>query len=517
MTTAFAFVLLLSTLIFVHELGHFLVAKACGVRVLKFSLGFGPAIGIGRHRLSWTRGHTEYVVAWFPLGGFVKMLGESLDEMGDPALIAHPEETLNGRPTWQKLAIVFAGPAMNLLLPVVVFMATLAVGMPRPLPVIGTIEPASPAEQAGLRPGDLITAAGGVPVEWWEDFDEVVRGRADAPLQVAYERDGEPAVASLEIVARSSFDPFGKVVSVGWAGADHPRLSAVLGVPDSSSPAALAGLHSGDRVEAVGGAPIETWQELANAYAAAQGGVELSLRRGADEEAPTLELTVPALGSVEALGVIPANVLVAGVDAEKPAGRAGLAAGDLILSVDGEPVGSFASFAETVRTSEGRPLRLAFARRGRCRARHQGAPLPGGHHGGPGQPARRRGNRARGQSRGGAAARRGDDGRRHPHLPAGARQDRDRRGVEEVGDLSVDHGPDQRQPRHPQPASDPDPRRRSGRHLHAGGHQARASLAAHPRDLPADRSHGAGAPDGAPCRATGRAWWTGSPAPASDS
>jgi regulator of sigma E protease len=367
MTTAFAFVLLLSTLIFVHELGHFLVAKACGVRVLKFSLGFGPAIGIGRHRLSWTRGHTEYVVAWFPLGGFVKMLGESLEEMGDPEMIAHPEETLNGRPTWQKLAIVFAGPAMNLLLPVVVFMATLAVGMPRPLPVIGTIEPASPAEQAGLRPGDLITAAGGVPVEWWEDFDEVVRGRADAPLQVAYERDGEPAVASLEIVARSSFDPFGKVVSVGWAGADHPRLSAVLGVPDSSSPAALAGLHSGDRVEAVGGAPIETWQELANAYAAAQGGVELSLRRGADEEAPTLELTVPALGSVEALGVIPANVLVAGVDAEKPAGRAGLAAGDLILSVDGEPVGSFASFAETVRTSEGRPLRLAFAREGTLR------------------------------------------------------------------------------------------------------------------------------------------------------
>jgi membrane-associated protease RseP (regulator of RpoE activity) len=204
MTTVFAFVLLLSTLIFVHELGHFLVAKACGVRVLKFSLGFGPPIGIGRHRLSWTRGHTEYVVAWFPLGGFVKMLGESLEEMGDPAMIAHPEETLNGRPTWQKLAIVFAGPAMNLLLPVVVFMATLAVGMPRPLPVIGTIEPASPAEQAGLRPGDRITAAGGVPVEWWEDFDAVVRSRADAPLQVAYERDGEPAVASLEIVSRSS-------------------------------------------------------------------------------------------------------------------------------------------------------------------------------------------------------------------------------------------------------------------------------------------------------------------------
>ena len=367
MTTMFAFVLMLSILIFVHELGHFLVAKACGVRVLKFSLGFGPPIGIGRHRLSWTRGHTEYVIAWFPLGGFVKMLGESLEEMGDPELIANPEETLNGRPTWQKLAIVFAGPAMNLLLPVVVFMGTLAVGMPRPLPVIGTIEPASPAEQAGLRPGDRITAAGGAPVEWWQDFDEAIRSHADAPLRVAYERDGEPAVASLEITTRSSFDPFGKIVSVGWAGADHPRLSAVLGVPGSRSPAALAGLRSGDRVEAVGGAPIETWPELATAYAAEQASVALTVRRGADEDAATLEVTVPVLGSVEALGVIPANVLVAGVTPDMPAARAGLASGDLILSVDGDPVGSFATFAETVRTSEGRALRLAFAREGTVR------------------------------------------------------------------------------------------------------------------------------------------------------
>ena len=82
LSAAFAFLFLLSLLIFVHELGHFLVARACGVRVLKFSLGFGPPVGFGRHRLTWTRGHTQYVVAWFPIGGFVKMLGENLDEGG---------------------------------------------------------------------------------------------------------------------------------------------------------------------------------------------------------------------------------------------------------------------------------------------------------------------------------------------------------------------------------------------------------------------------------------------------
>ncbi len=113
----FAFVILLSVLIFVHELGHFLVAKACGVRILKFSLGFGPPIGIGRFRLAWKRGHTEYVVAWIPLGGFVKMLGEHPDEQEDPEACAHPEETLGAKPLWQKLAIVFAGLNLRIRTP----------------------------------------------------------------------------------------------------------------------------------------------------------------------------------------------------------------------------------------------------------------------------------------------------------------------------------------------------------------------------------------------------------------
>ena len=84
---AWAFVLLLSILVFVHELGHFVVARACGVRVLKFSIGFGHPIGFGRYRLAWRRNGTDYVIAWFPLGGFVKMLGENPDEIDDPEVV----------------------------------------------------------------------------------------------------------------------------------------------------------------------------------------------------------------------------------------------------------------------------------------------------------------------------------------------------------------------------------------------------------------------------------------------
>ena len=101
----FAFIPLLGTLIFVHELGHFLAAKACGVRVLKFSLGFGPPIGFGRFRLRWLRAGTEYVVAWLPLGGFVKMLGEPMpgaDPESEPQIVidATPDEYMSAKRTW---------------------------------------------------------------------------------------------------------------------------------------------------------------------------------------------------------------------------------------------------------------------------------------------------------------------------------------------------------------------------------------------------------------------------------
>jgi regulator of sigma E protease len=360
----FAFVLLLSVLIFVHELGHFLVAKACGVRVLKFSLGFGPPIGIGRFRMRFVRGPTEYVVAWFPLGGFVKMLGENPDETEDPALRARPEESLAARPTWQKLAIVFAGPAMNLLLPVAVFMGSLAVGLPRPAPVIGMVEPDSPAAAAGLLPGDMVTAVAGEKIGWWDDFEERVRNSPGRTLRLDTLRDGGPRSVELAVQPRAGFDEFGRPAELGFSGAAHRRLSAMLGVPSAESPAHAAGVRSGEVVAAIGGAPVEDWEQFARAYRDASGPVELSLRASLEEGAAQRSVVVPATGSVESLGVVPANVLVDEVREGTPAHRGGLRTGDLILAVDGAPVGSFASFAETVRTSEGRPLELTFARDG---------------------------------------------------------------------------------------------------------------------------------------------------------
>jgi regulator of sigma E protease len=375
---AWAFVLLLSILVFVHELGHFVVARACGVRVLKFSIGFGPPIGFGRYRLAWRRGGTDFVVAWFPLGGFVKMLGENPDETFDPEVIARPGESLPEKSTAQKLAIVFAGPVANLILPVLVFAATLAVGMPRGVAVVGSVETASPAAEAGLRPGDQITWVAGEPVKWWSDLEAIVRAQGGETVEVVYERDGARGTARVAVARRKVVDEFGKPVEVGWAGLQHHRPAAMLGIASADTPAQAAGLRAGEVVESVNGAAVETWQEFEAAYAAVTSGeVQLALRRSeplapgaprpadpADAPATRRTVTVPALGSVEALGVLPATVLVSSVEPGSAAAEGGLRAGDLIVSVDGAPVGSFGSFAEIVRTSGGRALQLVFARDG---------------------------------------------------------------------------------------------------------------------------------------------------------
>ena len=365
-----AFVVLLSLLIFVHELGHFLVARWCGVRVLKFSIGFGPPIGFGRYRLAWTRGDTEWVIAWIPLGGFVKMLGENPEDSDDPEAIHHPEESLSEKNTWQKLAVVFAGPIANLILPVAVFVIALAIGMPRPAPVVGSVEPESPAAMAGLQVDDRLLSVDGEPVAFWGDVEGVLRDRPGESVPLRYERGGEERSAELVPAGRPSVDEFGKVQTVGWSGLGHRRLSGLLGVSSADSPAHAAGLRSGEVVEQVGDTPVEDWLEFAAAYAAAgrEGSVTLTLVKGSSEEDLTRrQLEVPALGDLDRLGVTPAAVLIGEVTPDSAAEEAGFQAGDLLLSVDGRTVGSFDRFAETVRSSEGRALNIGFARDGELR------------------------------------------------------------------------------------------------------------------------------------------------------
>lgn len=358
----FAVIVLLSVLIFVHELGHFVAAKACGVRVLKFSLGFGSPMGFGRYRLRWVRGHTEYVLSWIPLGGFVKMLGENPDEEDSPEAQASRDETLGAKPLWQKLLITFAGPAMNLVLPVFVFVGMQWVGLPRADAVIGLVEVGSPAAAAGLVPGDRIATLDGEGIRWWSQVSDAVAAEAGSELALEVERDGSMHPVMLPVVARAGIDLFGKVGETGWAGLSHARPAARAAVSGSGAPARSAGIESGDLVTSMDGHPVEDWYALADRYAAAAAPVVLGIERPGRSE--PLEIAVPALGSLDALGLVHAGAPILEVSADSPAAHAGLEAGDVVIAYDGRPVSTFDTFARAVASSGGAEKSLRFLRDG---------------------------------------------------------------------------------------------------------------------------------------------------------
>ncbi len=364
-----AFVLVLGPLVTVHELGHFVAARACGVRVLKFSIGFGPAIGLGRYRLRWVRGGTEFVIAWIPLGGFVKMLGEYPGEERSPEVLADRARSLSVQTLWKKLTIVLAGPVTNLALPILVFLVALWIGLERPAPVVGMVEAGSPAAEQGIRAGDRVLAVNGSAIEYWDDLDDAIRTQPGAAVSLDLERGGQRLHEELVARERAGIDLLGGNRAVGWIGLQHERQQALLGIPDAKSPAAVAGLRSGDRVVSVDGAEVKDWTAFAAAVAKAKTGtLALRVAQEVAGKATEREVRVPALGSVEALGAIPAVVLITEVASDTPAARAGLAAGDLIVAVDGEPVGSFRSFNERVRASQGRALAIQVVRSGAARS-----------------------------------------------------------------------------------------------------------------------------------------------------
>lgn len=173
MNTIVSFVIVLGLLIFVHEFGHFIWAKLFGVRVLKFSLGFGPKL------VSKKYGETEYLVSAFPLGGYVKMFGENPGEITEEKL--SPDELKRSfatRPVWQRFIIVAGGPLFNLIFAMLLFFVIVWIaGLPRPVDTttISGVGEASPAEAAGLQPGDTIVAIDGEATELWEDVSRIIK------------------------------------------------------------------------------------------------------------------------------------------------------------------------------------------------------------------------------------------------------------------------------------------------------------------------------------------------------
>ena len=266
MNTLLAFLFVLGVLVFVHELGHFMAARRLGVRVLTFSLGFGPKL------LKIRRGDTEYCISAVPLGGYVKMAGENPD---DPRT-GRPDEFLS-RTKWERFQILIMGPAMNVLLAVVVMAVVLAQGAEVPVyqdqpPVIGAVAPGSPAEQAGIQRGDRIVSVAGEPVDTWDDLFIAVGTRADRDVAVGFMRSGQPQTVNLRPQPETRYE----IGNIGVLPDINPIVASVI----SGEPAERAGLKAGDVVLAVNGERMVTRTQLIEIISRNGGkAIELTVRR----------------------------------------------------------------------------------------------------------------------------------------------------------------------------------------------------------------------------------------------
>ena len=263
-------VVALGVLIFIHELGHFLVAKAIGVGVERFSLGFGPRI------VSFRGGETEYCISVVPLGGYVKMTGE--EAHGEDAIHPStegappdPAKSFAAKPLWSRALIVFAGPGMNFVLAAVIFAVMfIAIGVPVSDPTIGRMTPDSAAAQAGLRLRDQVVAIDGKPIEHWGEVEEAVARADGRPLVFTIARGGarqDLTVTPRKVPARTPFNEPAEVWSIGA----RPYSAPVIGEVRPGMPAAAAGLLPRDRIVALNGQPIETWEELAESISTRAG------------------------------------------------------------------------------------------------------------------------------------------------------------------------------------------------------------------------------------------------------
>src|SRR5688572_28881019 len=280
-----SFVVVIGILILIHELGHFMVARWCGVGVERFSIGFGPVL------FRWRGKETEYVLSAIPMGGYVKMMGEESPMEGGAALPFDPKKAFALKPLWARFLIVFAGPGMNFVLAAVIFAAVLAtVGRPVWPAAVGKVADGSPAAAAGLRTGDLGIAVNDKPVDYWEDLERAVAESNGRPLTLRVRRGDAEQTVTLTPRRKPVTDPIFKEQREVWDIGAGPQLIPQISSVAPDSPAAKAGIQPGDVVVAVAGQPVYTPEDLVEAIRTRPGQpFEITVER--DGKRLTLSVT----------------------------------------------------------------------------------------------------------------------------------------------------------------------------------------------------------------------------------
>jgi regulator of sigma E protease len=365
------FIVLVGVLIFVHESGHFLWAKLFGVRVLKFSLGFGPRIA------GFSRGGTEYVIAAVPLGGYVRMLGETPHDE-----VSREEEShaFNAQPVWKRVVIVFAGPMMNLIFPLLLYFVVF-LGTTKLSPaIVGDVFPGQPAD-GKLLPGDRIVAIDGEPIETFYDLTRVVGPQAGRTLRFEVQRGEERFTTPITPEKRTIDRPLELSEDVGRIGISLNQPLSIIGISDPHGPAAMAELRNFDWIVSASGKNTERWVDLERILEKNRGSLvpltllrpervegALGARLGVAVYVPRVATLTPEPGEESGrarAGLEPADLYLSHVVGDSAEARAGLSVGDRLLALDGRPIRHWTVFLEELAASRDRMHTLLVRREGK--------------------------------------------------------------------------------------------------------------------------------------------------------
>ncbi len=353
------FAIFLGVLVTVHEAGHFVFAKLCGVRVVKFSIGFGPKV------FSFHRGETEYQLAALPLGGFVAMAGQN---PGDEVNAVDSGRTFLGAPWYQRFLIVGGGPLFNLVFPVFAFFFAFLGTHSAIAPKVRWVEPNFPAAAAGIKAGDTVLRVGTTPIRSFDEIRSALEANPKAPVDVTVARDGKEQVLSVLPMATFENNPLERVQRglLGISAVGRPPLLGVL----PGGAAEKAGLQSFDRVFAVDGNPIREELDLRVAIARAGKIVSMEVLRshllpigGAMVVVPEIVAASVPKGeglAWNAIGIEAADLLAWDVIPGSPAAAAGIRRGDRLLAMDGKPLTSWSAFQIQLRALNRKPFTLTW-------------------------------------------------------------------------------------------------------------------------------------------------------------
>jgi len=295
LTTLLAFGFVLGVLVFIHELGHFLLARWNGVRVITFSLGFGPKI------LKVQRGDTEYCISIIPLGGYVKMAGENPDDTPTGR-----DDEFMSKSKWQRFQILIAGPLMNLMLAVVLLALVLMQGadvlayLDQPA-TIGMVQAGSPAEKAGLQPGDTIVKVGTADIRTWEHLDMAVGARPEREVDLVVKRGGREEHLTVRpdlTELRTRNDARFEVGTIGVLPDVSPSIQSLV----AGEPAEKAGLKAGDVIVAINGNRMVFGSQVSEAISKnADVAIQVTVRRDGVEQ--TIAVTPVKQGEAGRIGI----------------------------------------------------------------------------------------------------------------------------------------------------------------------------------------------------------------------